>query len=137
MWLPVAAPDDVFRGPDGLAHLLGWVRDFTALQFRYETRLRRGKTPAWDVGEWGHGSDGYDQWAREKFGHLTAKELRTVIGLVRNRPREGARCRCGSGRRYGNCHKKVVRTLRAAWGDTSALAALTGLLEEKGRDVAA
>jgi len=132
LWLPPRAPRHRFRQPDGLSFFLDRVREFLRLQLTYETRVRRGKVPHWPGPEWGHGDDGYDEWARENLADLDADQIRTLLRLVEHPPRRaGERCACGSGRRFGNCHKDVVRDLRAAWHDGDALAACLRLLKER------
>lgn len=132
LWLPPKAPHQRFRQPEGLPYFLDRVREFLRLQVIYETRVRRGKIPHWPGPEWGHGEDGYDQWAREHLAGLDAEHIRSVLRLIENPPRRaGARCACGSGRRFGNCHKDAVRELRAAWDDNDAMAACLRLLKER------
>lgn len=135
LWLPPKAPRPRFRQPDGLPFFLDRVREFLRLQVIYETRVRRGKVPHWPGPEWGHGEDGYDEWARENFADLDADQIRTLLRLVGEPPRRaGARCACGSGRRFGNCHKGVVRELRAAWDDRDARSACLRFLKERERN---
>ena len=115
MWLPWLAPRREFRTADGLAIYLARVQEFIGLQVQYEARERRGIVPFWPGPQWGHGADGFREWFAEETRTLSAVRLGNVLRDVYRNGKAGRRCPCGSGKRFGNCHKQFVRDLRVAW----------------------
>ncbi len=124
MWLPIKAPRHRLAQRDGLQFLLGRVREFLDLQRTYMVRKKFDMKPYWVGPEWAHGDAAYEQWARETADGLTAVQIKALMRWVLRSPaRQSVRCACGSGSRYGNCHKGWVKDLRYALEDPKAQAA--------------
>lgn len=134
LWLPVAAPLAEFRRPGGLGVLLDHTRAFLTRQLTYESRERHRLLPYWTGPEWAHGTAAYTDWAHERLEGLTGAQIGRLLRLISGANTAGGRaCPCGSKRRFGRCHRSTVETLRHAWSDPAARAAVLQLREERRR----
>ena len=83
--------------------------------FGYSYHEKHGAAP---YGELEHGNEGLRQHFASLFGISDRKAAQEFVRLtsLKKRPANKEPCPCGSGRRLGRCHHRIVNTLRARLG---------------------
>jgi hypothetical protein len=113
------------------------VQEFIALQLMYEVRRKLGVTPHWPGDEWGHGEAGHREWLDQFTEDLTADQLQALVVKVQVPGKPSQRCPCGSGKRFGNCHKDWLKALRRVWSDPVVRKTVLSLLKERREAISA
>jgi hypothetical protein len=115
LWLPPKSRWDA-SDPDTLLEFLDEVYVFFHRQLVYDA----GGQVEWPGPQYGHRTDGYEQWITEEFGDEQA--LRAFIPTLNANVKNGRneRCPCGSGRKFKKCHNEKIEQTRR-WVPASIL----------------
>ncbi|MFC1638835.1 hypothetical protein ACFL26_01020 [Patescibacteria group bacterium] len=103
-------PDYFARNPgwfSAVQYLAGPVRDY----FVGQALVERGDP--WPFGEWDHGEEGIEQWAKPFMQSLRPEQREWFLCLIGLKKLKGHHlCYCGSGLRIRKCHMLFLQQIR-------------------------